>query len=136
MDDDGPKFSKLWVEGKSLPNMNISRNEILRWSGWWWTEVFKVRHACSYDFYNAWQSSSSFRFRFSTSSLFQFFDLLCNFSFLFNPNLSVQCSHFCRILLSSPFLHWGWQTWAGCMHAVMNLCVKDLFSDDDGNEHL
>ena len=61
--------------------MNISRNEILRWSGWWWTEVFKVRHACSYDFYNAWQSSSSFRFRFYTSSLFQFFDLLCNFFF-------------------------------------------------------
>ena len=61
--------------------MNISRNEILRWSGWWWTEVFKVRHACSYDFYNAWQSSSSFRFRFYTSSLFQFFDLLCNFCF-------------------------------------------------------
>ena len=81
MDDDGPKFSKLWVEGKSLPNINISRNEILRWSGWWWTEVFKVRHACSYDFYNAWQSSSSFRFRFYTSSLFQFFDLLCNFCF-------------------------------------------------------
>ena len=72
-----------------------------------------------HDFYNAWQSSSSFRFHFSTSSHLQFFDLLCSFSFLFNSNLSLQCSHFCRILLSSPLLHWGWQTWAGYWHCVI-----------------
>ena len=44
----------------------------------------------------------------SVSPLLQFFDLLCNFLFLFNTNLTLQCSHFCIILLSSPFLHLGW----------------------------
>ena len=35
-------FQSYELKVKSLPNMNISRNEILRWSPWWWTEVFKV----------------------------------------------------------------------------------------------
>ena len=54
-----------------------------------------------------------------SSSLLQFFDPLCSFLFLVILNLSLNCFQFKRILLSSPPLYWGWQTWAGYWHFVI-----------------
>ena len=89
-----------------------------------WKIICDILHGYTFskslhDFYNAWQSSSCIRFRFFTSSLLQFFDPLCSFLFLVILNLSLNCFQFKRILLSSPPLYWGWQTWAGYWHFVI-----------------